>query len=144
MRSRYPIALICGAGPRQAAMSVLVMPNVFIIPPEEDNDPPFCCFDATFPPFSTIESVGCSMSCSSMTPAENAVVSYAEPPRAPSPAPLVNDRSVAKPALFRRLKGFVIPFLLTSTISAFILPLLTSSSCSSLFWTSTEHINKNT
>ncbi|KAJ3997965.1 hypothetical protein F5050DRAFT_1747894 [Lentinula boryana] len=30
-------------------MSVLMMPNVFVIPPEEDNDPPFCCFDAKFP-----------------------------------------------------------------------------------------------
>ncbi|KAJ3968184.1 hypothetical protein EV361DRAFT_927134 [Lentinula raphanica] len=30
-------------------MSVLVMPNVFVIPPEEDNDPPYCCFDASFP-----------------------------------------------------------------------------------------------
>lgn len=30
-------------------MTALVMPNVFVIPPEEDNDPPFCCFDATYP-----------------------------------------------------------------------------------------------
>ncbi|KAJ4488236.1 hypothetical protein J3R30DRAFT_3695984 [Lentinula aciculospora] len=30
-------------------MSVLTMPNVFVIPPEEDNNPPFCCFDATYP-----------------------------------------------------------------------------------------------
>jgi hypothetical protein len=30
-------------------MTVSVMPNVFVIPPEEDNESPFCCFDAADP-----------------------------------------------------------------------------------------------
>ncbi|KAF9066860.1 hypothetical protein BDP27DRAFT_1329870 [Rhodocollybia butyracea] len=47
-------------------MSSRIMPDVFVFPPEEDNDEPFCCFNAADPLELTEEDLACSGSALEM------------------------------------------------------------------------------